>query len=597
MKKQIITTVIKAFTYWKDVRDTLEVPKCPGYSFSHWSLEIDSEAIPEEHQFLEDTTIYACYEVVYIRIDLELRGGECKIDHLLVPQLTEFREVRDQLREYTVHNPGFSLDYWSLEPENGTEIKLSHVFEESTTIYAYYTDDFISVVFDPMGGEVVGFNTLRVNRYTTWQELKEMVPSAELVGYEFRHWTRDADTDAQIEDSYQFQEDIVTLYAVYERIIVYVDVIFDYDDFTETVNIATGSTLQQAIDQLDGWNKGSGYKLLGWGFSKMSQVALDPITTIIMSPQTFYACYERTFELYLITNSTLTQLYSIPTTHIGTVVLKNGENLMAVFGDSAFRSAMKQDYIALQGQICNSSGTPITVTNDLAPGSYYVKYHSPGETELTFLVPCVGAPSMTSYEYLADSATTWAIGTCKLPFVVTPSLVKSRIQSAISSALSGTDEISGSELNSNYDVLGICLYSGDMQNARNTNLPSRYFSLSGSSNYLATAFQNGKTIMVAVRYRSTILLNQAPGENKLRGSNFEFPYCTLRIARSAIVAAAQAGSSGRLYSKMDNTDYDDREDEEEVSFPSTDIESDGNITWFPTLGAEQMRGFAFRAPS
>ena len=204
---------------------------------------------------------------------------------------------------------------------------------------------------------------------------------------------------------------------------------------------------------------------------------------------------------------------------------------------------------------------------------------------------------MTSYEYLADSATTWAIGTCKLPFVVTPSLVKSRIQSAISSALSGTDEISGSELNSNYDVLGICLYSGDMQNVTSSNLPSRYFSLSGSSNYLATAFQSGKTIMVAVRYRSTILLNQAPGENKLRGSNFEFPYCTLRIARSAIVAAAQAGSSGRLYSKMKNTDYDDREDEVEVSFPSTDIESDGNITWFPTLGAEQMRGFAFRAPS
>lgn len=597
METKVITKIIKAFTYWSDIKDTLEVPVYPGHAFKHWSLEYGSDAIPDGHQFLEDTIIYACYDVVYIRIDLELNGGTCKIDHLLVPQLTKFSEVKRQLKEYKVHNPGLALDYWSLDAQNGKEIDSDYIFEESTVIYAYYTDDYITVVFDPMGGDVTGSDTLRVNRYITWAELKDKCPEASLVGYEFKYWTNNAETDPVIDDGYQFQEDIVTLYAVYEKIIVYVDVIFDYDGFTETVNIATESTLQQAIDQLDGWSKGSGYRLLGWGISKYAQTTIDPITTIIRSPMTYHAIWERTFNLYLITNSTLTQLYTIPTTHIGTVTLKNNENLTAIFGNSTFKAAMKQDYLSLSGQICNSSGSPVNVTNDLAPGNYYVKYDQPGDSQLTFLVPAVGAPSMTSKEYFSDDGETWIMGTCSIPYVTTPSTIKSRIQSALSSTLGGAGEISSSELSSNYDVLGIVLYSGNLDSARSTNLPSRYFSLSGSGNYLSRAFMGNYQIILALRYRSTILLNQAPGENKLRGSNFEFPYCTMRIARSAITSAAADGSSGRFYAKMSNTNYDDRSDEEEISFPSSDIESDGHVTWFPTIGAEGMRGFAFHAPS
>ena len=597
-KQKIVTKVIKAFTFWKDIKDILEVPIYPGHAFAWWSLELDGDAIDENYQFLEDTIIYAHYEVVYITITLELNGGECKIDKLRVPQLTDFATVRRELQQYKVHLPGKALDYWSLEAVNGIEIDSEYIFEHSSTIYAYYTDDFITVVFDPMGGDVAGgSDTLRINRYSTWIDLKEKCPNAELVGYEFKYWTTNTDTDEEIQDAYIFQEDIVTLYAVYEKIIVYVDVIFDYDGHQETVNIATGSTLQQAIDMLDGWNKGSGYTHLGWAISRFSQLALNPLTTFINAPMIYYAVYERHFELYLITNSVLNQLYTIPTNYIGSVTLRNNESLTQVFGDPSFQNALKQDYISYDGSICNASGSPVQVTNDLAPGTYYIKYPTPSEVTLSYLVPCVASPSMTSYEYFSDDAATYAKGTCSIPYVTTPSTIKSRIISSLSGALSGAGEISSSELTSKYDVIGLVKWSGDLSNVTSRNFPSSYFSFSNSGNYLADEFVSGSTYILALRYKTTILLNQAPGSPKLRGSNFEFPYCTLRIAKQALNSQSEAGSSGRLYAKMRNTDYDDREDEEAISIGSYDIDSDVGVVYFPTLAPEPIRGISYHAPS
>lgn len=584
----LLTRVIKAFSTWSQIKDTLETPTLAGHSFTGWSLETyNGPLVPDDHVFLEDTTIYACYDIVYITIKLDLQGGQCKINQLRVPALTDFATVKRQLAEYDVVKPGLALDYWSLVERDGTEIPPDHVFTESTTIYAYYTDDFIRVILDPQGGAIDGTSTvLTVNRFITWAELKEIVPNATKEGYTFEHWTTNLDTNAVIDDGYIFQEDIVTLFAVYEIIIINVDVIFDYDGFTETVNIATGSTLQQAIDMLDGWNKGTGYTLIGWGTNKNSQITLNTITTFITTSTTFHAVYERTFQLYLITHTNLELMYSVPTKLIGTVVLKNGESLTSIFNNSTFNNALPQTYFSLEGQICNSSGTAVNAGSNLAPGTYYVKYSDPGDTYLSLVCPAVLGNGSDIDDFLDEDFTTWYRPIdITVPFVISLSSMKSLIVSAMGRFASGSDE-APSDLTSSFDVIGVALIDqGSLESGQWTST-TRYLPLSSSRQYLASAFsQYG--LIVALRYRGSVLLNQAPGTNKLKGSNFEFPYCTLKIAKNSLSSAAEAGSSGNFYVKTSNKDYDDRSDEQMMG-------ADADI-FFPTLGTQEIRALSYRA--
>lgn len=592
----LLTKTIKALTVWKDIKDTLEVPVYPGHVFSGWSLEgFDGAHIPIDHVFREDSTIYACYDTEFITITLDVAPGTAETTKVRVPALSTFSYVSTLLKEIEINYPGMVIDFWSLS-KGSRPIDADYKFEKSTTIYANYTEDFITIVFDAMGGNLTGDESIRVKRGTTWNTIKEEYPNPERAGYTFLHWTLDVETDADIPDNQAFTEDYTTVYAVFEKIPVYIEITFNYDGFTETVTVEEGSILQEAIALLDGWNKGAGYTLLGWNISNFLTDVLDPLTYILHGQQSFNAIYRKDYELYLITNRTLLSVYDIPETFIGNVsCIGTGETIDMIFGNGLFNTLLKHDYIQCFTKLQTSSGTPLD-GDDLPPGKYYIAYPEKDDTRLAMVLPGVSTSRMSLDDYIADDRPTIYFPIeVVLPFVCTVATMKSKISSAISKFLSdaiGFDEIAPQGFSSDFDIIGLHVEDKTLNDSY-YNYRSRYISFNTKGSYITQNLANFGSLYVACRYRSSVLLNQAPGNNKLLCSGMEYPYCTLRVMKEAMSSVAAVGTSGKFYVKTANTDFTDRSDEVNLDTGAYDVGADDSSEFFPTLDSSSMRAFSY----
>lgn len=256
-------------TIFEDIVNEIEVPvsELDGL-FKHWALKEGGEAIPNEYSITPDRiTFYAVYWG-QVAIIFDVNGGTPELDTLIVDYATTLEEVQDMITMPT--KKGYFFAGWELD------------YEPRET----------ALVFDVGEGEPTP-EPMSIPDGTTWGEIKDRIETPELTGYTFSHWALEQGGIDPIADSYAFDGELVTIYAVFNinRIVVHFETFGGIPE-TSDIEVVYGDTWQNIKDYVNDPEK-ENHRFNHWSLTEDGKPIED--NQIFTTPEvTIYAVYDIT---------------------------------------------------------------------------------------------------------------------------------------------------------------------------------------------------------------------------------------------------------------------------------------------------------------
>lgn len=235
---------------WAMVKSTIKDPVKQGHTFKWWSLD-GADAIPDEHRFLDNTTISAVFEINRIEITIET-FTDSPPGPITSMYGATWQDIKQQLE--TPVRVGYTFKRWALV-ENGPEIDNSYIFTGSCTLYAVWQIIQVTVKFDTQGSLDTP-QDLIINYGTTWSQIKNTVPYPSMDGHTFLHWSSTVNGDI-IPDGFVFTEQETTIHAV-----------FTIKEITITFDSAGGEPVQTFV-----------YTTYGDTWANIKEQAIEPVRT------------------------------------------------------------------------------------------------------------------------------------------------------------------------------------------------------------------------------------------------------------------------------------------------------------------------------
>lgn len=200
---------VPAGTTWAEVKEQITDPTLDEYTFKHWSLTADGEAIDDEHEFEGEVTIYAVWTPLYTVITPDMQGGTGS-EAVKVDINSTWAAVKDQITAPTLTDNTFK--HWSLTA-GGEAISDEYVFTTgAATIYAVWIP-YATIVIDSKGGSEQA--SFKVPGNTTWTKAKGQVTTPTKEENTFSHWSL-TDGGTVVDEGHQFAPgSTTTIYAVW----------------------------------------------------------------------------------------------------------------------------------------------------------------------------------------------------------------------------------------------------------------------------------------------------------------------------------------------------------------------------------------------
>lgn len=167
-------------TTWASIKEHITAPTLSENTFKHWSLTRGGEAIPDEHKFAGEVTIFAVW-VPYVSVSFITKGTA--VPTVKVPNGTTWSSIKDN---YSSSLDGHRFAHWSLT-DAGSEVDAGHQFTEDVELHAVFVKTW-TVTFDSDGGTPTP-DALTVDDGTTWENIKAKVPSPSKPGMTFTGWS------------------------------------------------------------------------------------------------------------------------------------------------------------------------------------------------------------------------------------------------------------------------------------------------------------------------------------------------------------------------------------------------------------------------
>ena len=186
------------------------VPEKPGFTFKHWSQEVDGEEFDFSKPIKSDTKLFAVWEPVPIEkvtVTFDLQGGSGTFDPITINKGAQLTKPSTNPSK-----PGFTFKHWSTEV-NGPEFDFTTPINNGLTLYAVYEAiPKVTITFDLQGG-VGAFDPITINKGET---ITKPSTNPSKSDFTFKHWSTEINGS-----EFDFSTSInnsLTLYAVYEAI-------------------------------------------------------------------------------------------------------------------------------------------------------------------------------------------------------------------------------------------------------------------------------------------------------------------------------------------------------------------------------------------
>ena len=183
-------------------------PTKPGFTFKHWSTEIDGSEFDFTNPINESLTLYTVYEVIpKVTVTFDLQGGVGAFDPVTVNK-------GETIIKPSVNptKPDHIFKYWSNEI-GGSEFSFTNPINESLTLYAVWEAiPKVTVTFDLQGG-VGTFDPVTVNKGET---ISKPTTEPHKVDHTFKHWSTEIN-GSEFDFANPINDNLI-LYAVWEAI-------------------------------------------------------------------------------------------------------------------------------------------------------------------------------------------------------------------------------------------------------------------------------------------------------------------------------------------------------------------------------------------
>ena len=182
------------------------VPAKPGFTFKHWSSEINGSEFNFSTAINDNLILYAVYEAIpKVTVTFDLQGGVGTFDPITI------NKGETVIKPST--NPvklDFVFKHWSTKI-NGSEFDFTQSIENDLILYAVYDAiPKVTVTFDLRGGIGI-FDPVTINKGET---ITKPSTNPTKLGHNFKHWSSEIN-GSEFNFTTAINENL-TLYAVWE---------------------------------------------------------------------------------------------------------------------------------------------------------------------------------------------------------------------------------------------------------------------------------------------------------------------------------------------------------------------------------------------
>lgn len=197
-------------------KDMLPLIMCEGYDFVCWAYDFNGDEVWNATDiFTSDTTLYAILTPAkeMVTITFNLRGGDL-VDGYGAIQIEKGTGINVNMFP-EVEREGYRLVCWAYDREGKNPWEESDIFNESTTLYAVWEGEPITITFDPLGGNVIsGDVQIEIPKFNKFDE--SQFPVVKKPGYVLLYWAYDKDGVEKWNGSLIYHEDTV-IYAIWQE--------------------------------------------------------------------------------------------------------------------------------------------------------------------------------------------------------------------------------------------------------------------------------------------------------------------------------------------------------------------------------------------